>query len=84
MSKWEKLLRRILNLSNDIRFEELRKVLEEYGYAMHAPKGGSSHCSFRKKGYPTITVPRHDPIKRVYVEMVRKVVEEAEEHENLG
>ncbi len=84
MSKWEKLLRRILNLSNDIRFEELRKVLEEYGYAMHAPKSGSSHCSFREKGYPTITVPRHDPIKRVYVEMVRKVVEEAEEHENLG
>ncbi len=63
MSKWEKLLRRILNLSNDIRFEELRKVLEEYVYAMHAPKSGSSHCSFRKKGYPTITVPRHDPVK---------------------
>lgn len=28
MSKWEKLLQRILSLSKDLRFDELRKVLE--------------------------------------------------------
>lgn len=32
MSKWDKLLARIRALSNDIRFEELRKILESYGY----------------------------------------------------
>ena len=32
MSKWDKLITRICNLSKDLRFNELRKVLEIYGY----------------------------------------------------
>lgn len=83
MSKWEKLLKRICNLSQDLRFDELRKVLESYGYVMNAPKSGSSHYTFRKPGGQPITIPRHEPIKKVYVEMVRKVVEsEASNGEN--
>lgn len=49
MSKWEKLLMRIQKLPNDLRFQELRRVLESYGYEMRAPKNGSSHYTFRKK-----------------------------------
>lgn len=75
MSKWDKLLKRIHTLSNDLRFEELRKVLESYGYSMYSPKGGSSHYTFRKPGCHPITIPKHEPIKKVYVEMVRQVVE---------
>jgi predicted RNA binding protein YcfA (HicA-like mRNA interferase family) len=75
MSKWEKLLQKILALSKDLRFEELRKVLESYGYIMQAPRGGSSHYTFRKPGCTKITIPKHNPIKRVYVEMVKDVVE---------
>ena len=82
MSKWDKLLSRILSLSNDLRFDELRKVLENYGYTMSAPKGGSSHYTFRKQGKHPITIPKHEPIKKVYVEMVREVVEEESLHEN--
>ncbi len=82
MSKWDKLLSRILLLSKDMRFDELRKVLESYGYTMHAPKSGSSHCTFRKPGKNPITIPKHEPIKKVYVEMVREVVEEESQHEN--
>ena len=33
MSKWDKLLARICALSKDLRFEELRKVLESYEQA---------------------------------------------------
>ena len=64
-----------------MRFEELRKVLEAYGYVMRAPKSGSSHCTFRKNERPPITIPRHKPIKKVYVEMVRDIVEEEEKNE---
>ena len=32
MSKWDKLLEKIGSLSKDMRFDELRKVLESYGY----------------------------------------------------
>lgn len=75
MSKWDKLLAKVLSLSKDLRFDELRKVLESYGYEMSAPRSGSSHYTFRKKGCPPITIPKHEPIKKVYVAMVRDVIE---------
>lgn len=75
MSKWEKLIVRICNLTKDLRFNELRKVLEECGYVMKAPRRGSSHYTFRKPGCMPITIPKHEPIKRVYVELVRQIVE---------
>ncbi len=78
MSKWDKLLYRIRTLSLDLRFDELRKVLEEYGYIMNAPRGGSSHYTFRKAGCRTITIPKHSTIKKVYVEMVKDIVEREE------
>ena len=83
MSKWDKLLKRIYSLSKDFRFEELRKVLESYGYQMNAPKGGSSHYTFRKAGCQPITIPKHEPIKKVYVEIVKQIVKSEERnHEN--
>jgi predicted RNA binding protein YcfA (HicA-like mRNA interferase family) len=81
MSKWDKLLTRISTLSKDIRFDELRKVLESYGYEMNAPRSGSSHYTFRKKGYMPITIPKHEPIKKVYVEMVKQIVESEERND---
>ena len=75
MSQWDKLLQRICSLSKDLRFDELRKILESYGYTMTAPKSGSSHYTFRKAGCSPITIPKHEPIKKVYVEMVRDVIE---------
>ena len=83
MSKWDKLISRIYSLSKDMRFSELRKILESCGYMescgyiMYAPRSGSSHYTFRKPGKNPITIPKNEPIKRVYVEMVRKVVEES-------
>ena len=66
MTKWDKLLAKILTLSKDLRFDELRKVLESYGYEMHAPRGGSSHYTFRKPGCQPITIPKHEPIKKIF------------------
>lgn len=62
MSKWDKLITRICNLSKDLRFDELRKVLESCGYEMNAPRSGSSHYTFRKQGCAPITIPKHEPI----------------------
>ncbi len=61
MSKWDKMITRICNLSKDLRFDELRKVLESYGYEMNAPRSGSSHSTFRKQGCMPITIPKHEP-----------------------
>ena len=57
--------------------------MESYGYVMNAQKGGSSHYTFRKAGCQPITIPKHEPIKKVYVEMVKQIVEsEAVNDEN--
>ena len=83
MSKWDKLILRIKSLDKNMRFEELQKVLESYGYKMERPRSGSSHCSFRKEGERTITIPKHDTTKTVYVLMVKNVIEKEEKrHEN--
>lgn len=78
MSKWDKLLQRIKSLSKDLRFEEIKKMLEYYGYEMKTPRGGSSHYTFRKEGHRKITIPKHQVIKTVYVELVRDIIEEEE------
>jgi len=78
MSQFDKLLQRIRALDKNMRFEELQKVLEHYGYTMSGPASGSGHKSFRKKGKATITIPQHNPIKRAYVEEVKAIVESEE------
>ena len=75
MSKFEKLIKRIHNLSNDLRFSEIKKILEFYGYVMTSPKSGSSHYTFRKKNSNPITVPKHEPIKKVYIIMIKNIIE---------
>lgn len=46
MPKWDKPLDRICSLSKGLRFDELRKVLESFGYVMNTPRGGSGHYTF--------------------------------------
>jgi len=82
MARWEKLLAKIKSLNQGMRFDELRKVLESYGYIMTTPNGGSSHYTFRKEGCNPITIPKHEPIKVVYVKMVKAVVESEEANQN--
>ena len=82
MSTWYKLLLRIKTLDKNMRFDELKKVLESYGYEMRMPSGGSSHATFRKAGRNPITIPMHEPIKTVYVLMVKEIVEAEAEDEN--
>lgn len=81
MSQWDKLLNNILALSNELRFDELRKVLEYYGYTMNNPRKGSSHFTFRKPGANPITIPKNQPIKKIYVKLVKEIVERELENE---
>ena len=81
MSQFDKLLQRIRSLDKNMRFEELQKVLEYYGYTMGAPGSGSSHRTFRKPGQFPITIPIKVPVKPKYVEMVRDIVESEESDE---
>ena len=81
MSKWEKLIREILKSSKNLRFEDLAKALMKIGYTQHQPKSGSSHYTFRKDGCMPITLPKHTPMNRVYIELVKEAVLEYLEEE---
>lgn len=78
-----KLLGRLLSLSSEMRFAELEKILVSYGYIKHGPRGGSSHYTFRKPGRNPITIPMHEPIKKVYIKLVKEAVEGEIENENI-
>lgn len=75
MSQWDKLLARIYSLDKNMRFDEVRRILERYGYEMGAPASGSSHYTFRKQGCVPITVPKHEPIKKCYIKLIRDAIE---------
>ena len=79
MSQWEKLLYKLKKLSHDMRFEELQKILESYGYEMQSPQSGRSPFLFRKKGRAAFAIPKHKPIKKVYIKLVKNIVESEEE-----
>ncbi len=60
------------NLSNNLRFDKLRKILESYEYVMTEPRDESKHYTFRKRGCQPFTIPKHKPIKKAYVELVKQ------------
>ena len=66
MSKWDKLIMQICNLSKDIRFDELRKVLESYGDEMNSPKGGSSPVLWFFCGACSLIYPYY-PANKIYL-----------------
>ena len=79
MSSWDKLIARLYTIPADMQYKELQKILLKYGYQEYGPHGGSSHHTFRKAGCAPITIPAHSPIKKVYVRMVKELVEKEDE-----
>ena len=47
---------------------------------MYSPRGGSSHYTFRKIGNTPITIPKHEPIKKIYVKKVTDLILKEEKH----
>lgn len=81
MSQLEKLIQRIKSLDKNLRFDELRKVLELYGFVMGMPGRGGSHRTFRKEGFRPITIPVNNPVKLDYVKVVKELIEGDEKND---
>ena len=79
MSQFEKLMKKLLSLPKEMRYEDLKSILERFGFKGN--EVGSSHITFRKKGYPNITIPRHGNIKKTYVKIVKDVIMEVIKNE---
>lgn len=77
MSKREKRLQRIRQNPNEVSFEELSLILEDFGFTYR--KNSGSHRTFSCKiGDRTeaITIPYRRPIKPVYVKQALELIDE--------
>ncbi|NMM52138.1 type II toxin-antitoxin system HicA family toxin [Paenibacillus aquistagni] len=68
MARIDKLIQKMKNRPNGITFEEIAKVLNYNGYILVRVNG--SHHHFRNKSGDLITIPKHHPLKAVYVKDV--------------
>ena len=66
-----------------MRVGKKEKIDTKYGTTYNVSRRGSSHYTFRKPGCQPITIPKHEPIKKVYVEMVKQIVESEDVNENV-
>jgi predicted RNA binding protein YcfA (HicA-like mRNA interferase family) len=72
MSKLKKLVERFLAVPPEVRFEEVRYILEAFGFREVRSKG--SHHSFRREDGLKITVPKTGG-QNVKGSYVRQIVE---------
>jgi predicted RNA binding protein YcfA (HicA-like mRNA interferase family) len=70
MGKLEKLVEQFLNQPPEVRFEDVRYLLEAFGFEEKRSKG--SHHSFRDSQGRKITIPKKgaQKVKRIYVQQI--------------
>jgi len=68
MAGIEKLIKKMKNQPNGIRFNEAQRVLEAKGYRFDRQRG--SHCHFINKQGDVITIVKDDTINKAYVEEI--------------
>jgi predicted RNA binding protein YcfA (HicA-like mRNA interferase family) len=74
MSRKDKLVKSMKNNPKDVDFDDLKKVLLEFGYEVD--NTGGSHWVFRKENYEIQVIPRKKPIKAIYVIRALKAIGE--------
>lgn len=75
MSDVEKIVLKMKQQPNGIRFNELCKVLEYNGYKMKSKKA-TSHRNFINSNGDVITIKEENPLKAVYVKDALKRIGE--------
>ena len=76
MSRLEKLYRQALSNPGSVRFSDLHRLLERYGFTPRQAGGGTSHYVYTR-GDIQLTVPKHgsDGVKPVYVRRAMAALE---------
>jgi predicted RNA binding protein YcfA (HicA-like mRNA interferase family) len=67
MANLVKIVKKMLEIPSDMRFDKVVVVLEAFGYK-RGRASGSSHFVYRKKGCHSITVPKeNNKVKKHYL-----------------
>jgi hypothetical protein len=77
MTKRQKRLQRIRQNSNNVSLDDLRKVLEDYGFEYRQTVGSHFTFSYVIGGQTKLfVVPFRRPIKPIYVKRALKIIDE--------
>ncbi len=82
MSKNEKRLQKIKQNPRHVRFDDLDRVLHNYGFERTQSSKGTSHYYYTL-GEHTLSIPYKRPfLKRVYVKNALKILDEIDNESN--
>ena len=78
MTRLEKLYQQALRTPGSVRFSDLDRLLQRYGFKVSQAGSGTSHFNYRRGGV-RLTVPKHghDAVKAVYVREVLAALEQS-------
>ena len=68
MASIKKLIEKMKNQPNGIRYTEAQRVLEAKGYRFDRQRG--SHCHFVNENGVVISIAKDNTIKKVYVDAI--------------
>lgn len=71
MASKDKLLKKIANNPKNVKFEDLKKLLQWYGF-LHVSTHGSHH-KFKKEG-KSIVLPYKKPVKEIYIKQILELL----------
>jgi len=76
-----KLAEKVLANRKNVEFNDLKRLLEGFGFECRQPRGGSSHYVFRRPQTYPISVPQNRPVNKTYVDQVIDLLNLEEWHE---
>lgn len=82
LTRFSKLYAKIVRNPKDVDFEELDKVLKQYGFKCRQPGKGSSHYIYYHPELPdALSIPKARPVKAIYVRQALNAIEGLKERE---
>ncbi len=85
MSKRTKRLQRLRNNPKNVSFDDLRMVVEDYGFTLERSSG--SHYSFKVEiagEFRLLVVPYSKPVKPIYVKDAIELIDEILAEQQIG
>jgi hypothetical protein len=80
VTRLHKIYTRIVRNPKDIDFEELDKLLRQYGFKCRQPGKGSSHYIYHHPELlEALSIPKARPVKAVYVRQAIAAIEKLKE-----
>ena len=74
MSNKEKLLQKILNNPQGVRFDEFDALLKYFGVECRRVRG--DNFIYKRKGYQSLSIPRKTPVRSIYVKQALDLIED--------